>query len=254
MKEMCMAGHSKWANIKHRKAASDAKKGKIYTKFAREIESAARQGGGDISSNYTLRLAVDKAKGMNMPTDNIDRAIKRGTGEGQADTMEELYYEGYGPGGTAMIFKCLTDNRNRTVGDLRSVLKKGGGSLAENGAVSWQFDNKGVITIPANGVDADDIMLMAIDAGADDVIPDEEVIEIHTDRTALQSVAEQLRQAGLNLDTIELTMLPQHKMSDLSVEDQVQIMGLIERLEDIDDVLEIYTNVEFSEEAMEAAG
>lgn len=249
-----MAGHSKWANIKHRKAASDAKKGKIYTKFAREIESAARQGGGDLSSNYTLRLAVDKAKGMNMPTDNIDRAIKRGTGEGQADTMEELYYEGYGPGGTAMIFKCLTDNRNRTVGDLRSVLKKGGGSLAENGAVSWQFENKGVITIPADGVDADEVMLLAIDAGAEDVFPDEESIEIHTARTDLQLVAENLRQAGLKPDSIELSMIPQHKMTDLSTEDQVQIMGLIDRIEDLDDVLEIYTNIEFSEAAMEAAG
>ncbi len=249
-----MAGHSKWANIKHRKAASDAKKGKIYTKFAREIESAARQGGGDLSSNYTLRLAVDKAKGMNMPTDNIDRAIKRGTGESQSDALEELYYEGYGPGGTAMIFKCLTDNRNRTVGDLRSVLKKGGGSLAENGAVSWQFDNKGVITIPAEGMDPDEVMLMAIDAGAEDVFPDEDTIEIHTARTDLQSVAENLRQAGLTPDSIELSMIPQHKMSDLSTEDQVQIMGLIDRIEDLDDVLEIYTNVEFSEAAMEAAG
>lgn len=249
-----MAGHSKWANIKHRKAASDAKKGKIYTKFAREIESAARQGGGDMSSNYTLRLAVDKAKGMNMPTDNIDRAIKRGTGEGQADTMEELFYEGYGPNGSALIFKCLTDNRNRTVGDLRSVLKKGGGSLAESGAVAWQFENKGVITIPAEGVDADEVMLIAIDAGAEDVFPDEESIEIHTARTDLQSVAENLRQAGLKLESIELSMIPQHKMEDLPVEDQVQIMGLIDRIEDLDDVLEIYTNVEFSEAAMEAAG
>ena len=249
-----MAGHSKWANIKHRKAASDAKKGKIYTKFAREIESAARQGGCDLSSNYTLRLAVDKAKGMNMPTDNIDRAIKRGTGESQSDALEELYYEGYGPGGTAMIFKCLTDNRNRTVGDLRSVLKKGGGSLAENGAVSWQFDNKGVITIPAEGMDPDEVMLLAIDAGAEDVFPDEDTIEIHTARTDLQSVAENLRQAGLMPDSIELSMIPQHKMSDLSTEDQVQIMGLIDRIEDLDDVLEIYTNVEFSEAAMEAAG
>ena len=124
-----MAGHSKWANIKHRKAASDAKKGKVYTKFAREIESAARQGGGDINSNYTLRLAIDKAKGLNMPNDNIERAIKRGTGELQGDALEEIYYEGYGPNGTAMMFKCLTDNRNRTVGEIRSTLKKGGGSV-----------------------------------------------------------------------------------------------------------------------------
>lgn len=249
-----MAGHSKWANIKHRKAASDAKKGKIYTKFAREIESAARQGGGDPSSNYTLRLAIDKAKGMNMPTDNIDRAIKRGTGEGQNEALEELYYEGYGPGGTAIMIKCLTDNRNRTVGDLRSVLKKGGGSLAETGAVAWQFDNKGVISISPNGTDPDELMLLAIDAGADDVVADDEEIEVLTERTQLQAVADNLRQAGLTLDSVELSMIPQHKVDGLSTEDQLQIMGLIERIEDLDDVLEVYTNVEFTEEAMEAAG
>ncbi len=248
-----MAGHSKWANIKHRKAATDAKKGKVYTKFAREIESAARQGGGDLNTNYTLRLVVDKAKGMNMPNENIERAIKRGTGESQGDAMEEIYYEGYGPNGVAIIFKCLTDNRNRTVGELRSTLKMHGGSLAENGAVSWQFENKGVISIPNEGLDNDEVMLVAIDAGADDVVAEDGYIEVYTPRTELQAVADQLRQDGITPDSVELSMIPQHMM-ELTVEDQVQIMGLVERLEDIDDVLEVYTNVEFSEEAMEAAG
>jgi YebC/PmpR family DNA-binding regulatory protein len=248
-----MAGHSKWANIKHRKAASDAKKGKLYTKFAREIESAARQGGGDASSNYTLRLAIDKAKGMNMPNDNIDRAIKRGTGELQGDALEEVYYEGYGPNGTAMIFKCLTDNRNRTVGELRSTLKKGGGSLAENGAVAWQFDNKGVITLPLNGADPDDLMLMAIDAGAEDVTVEDETLEVITARADLQKVAEELKKQGLQPDSVDLAMIPQHYV-DLSIEDQVQIMNLVERLEELDDIQEIFTNVEFTPEAMEMAG
>lgn len=248
-----MAGHSKWANIKHRKAASDAKKGKVYTKYAREIESAARQGGGDPISNYTLRLAIDKAKGMNMPNDNIERAIKRGTGELQGDALEEIYYEGYGPNGTALMLKCLTDNRNRTVGDIRSTLRKGGGNLAENGAVAWQFSNRGVITIPAEGNDPDELMLLAIDAGAEDVAVDGDIIEVITGRTELQKVAEQLKQHGIALEGVELTMIPQNLVT-LSVEEQVQIMSLIERLEEFDDVQEIFTNVEFDEEAMEAAG
>lgn len=248
-----MAGHSKWANIKHRKAASDAKKGKVYTKFAREIESAARQGGGDPSSNYTLRLAIDKAKGMNMPNDNIDRAIKRGTGELQGDALEEIYYEGYGPNGTAMMFKCLTDNRNRTVGDLRSVLKKGGGSLAESGAVAWQFESRGIIIVPLGTQDPDELMLSAIDAGAQDVEVEEDVMEILTERTELQRVAEALKAQGIAAESVELTMIPQHNVA-LAVADQVQIMNLIERIEEIDDVQEVFSNVEFSDEAMESVG
>ncbi|MGH2542315.1 MAG: YebC/PmpR family DNA-binding transcriptional regulator [Ardenticatenaceae bacterium] len=248
-----MAGHSKWANIKHRKAAADARKGKAYTKVAREIESAARQGGGDLEMNYTLRLAVDKAKAVNMPNDNIERAIKRGTGELQGDVLEEVYYEGYGPSGTAMMFKCLTDNRNRTVGEIRSTLKKGGGALAESGAVAWQFDNKGLIDVPLNGNDADEVMLLAIDAGAEDVSVDDDVIEIITAREDLQGVAEQLKAAGVPTEGVELAMIPQHQI-ELSLADQIQVMALIERLEELDDVQEIYTNVEFSTEALEAAG
>jgi YebC/PmpR family DNA-binding regulatory protein len=248
-----MAGHSKWANIKHRKAAADAKKGKVYTKVAREIESAARQGGGDPETNYTLRLAIDKAKSVNMPNDNIDRAIKRGTGELQGDAFEEVYYEGYGPNGTAMMFKCLTDNRNRTVGELRSTLKKGGGTLAESGAVAWQFENKGIITIPLEGNDPDEIMLLAIDAGAEDVEVEGEIIEVITARTDLQKVAEELKKNGIQPENVDLSMVPQHLVS-LSLEDQVQAMGLIEKLEELDDIQEIYTNIDFSEEAIEAAG
>jgi YebC/PmpR family DNA-binding regulatory protein len=248
-----MAGHSKWANIKHRKAAADARKGKVYTKVAREIESAARQGGGDPESNYTLRLVIDKAKAVNMPNDNIDRAIKRGTGELQGDALEEIYYEGYGPNGTAIMFKCLTDNRNRTVGELRSTLKKGGGTLAESGAVAWQFENKGVISIPSGGTDPEEVMLLAIDAGAEDVEVEDGYIEVVTAREDLQRVAESLKQNGLTAENVDLAMIPQH-MVDLSIDAQVQIMSLIERLEELDDVQEVYTNVEFTDEAMEAAG
>ena len=248
-----MAGHSKWANIKHRKAAADARKGKVYTKVARELESAARQGGGDPESNYTLRLVIDKAKAVNMPNDNIDRAIKRGTGELQGDALEEIYYEGYGPNGTAIMFKCLTDNRNRTVGELRSTLKKGGGTLAESGAVAWQFENKGVISIPSGGTDPEEVMLLAIDAGAEDVEVEDGYIEVVTAREDLQRVAESLKQNGLTAENVDLAMIPQH-MVDLSIDTQVQIMSLIERLEELDDVQEVYTNVEFTDEAMEAAG
>ena len=248
-----MAGHSKWANIKHRKAATDAKRGKIYTKLAREIESAARQGGGDTDTNYTLRLAVDKAKKMNMPNDNIERAIKRGTGELQGDKMEEVYYEGYGPNGVAMMFKCLTDNRNRTVGELRSTLRKGGGNLAESGAVAWQFSNKGVITIALADHDEEDVMLIAIDAGADDVDVTDDMIEVITERTELQKVAEELKENGFTPESVDLVMIPQHKTS-ISIDDQVKILNLIDKLEESDDVQQIYTNVDFSDEAMELAG
>ena len=248
-----MAGHSKWANIKHRKAATDAKRGKIYTKLAREIESAARQGGGDTDTNYTLRLAVDKAKKMNMPNDNIERAIKRGTGELQGDKMEEVYYEGYGPNGVAMMFKCLTDNRNRTVGELRSTLRKGGGNLAESGAVAWQFSNKGVITIALADHDEEDVMLIAIDAGADDVDVTDDMIEVITERTELQKVVEELKENGFTPESVDLVMIPQHKTS-ISIDDQVKILNLIDKLEESDDVQQIYTNVDFSDEAMELAG
>lgn len=248
-----MAGHSKWANIKHRKAASDAKKGKIYTKLAREIESAARLGGGDMEVNYTLRLAVEKSKKMNMPNDNIERAIKRGTGELQGDNLEEIYYEGYAPNGVAMIFKCLTDNRNRTVGDLRATLRKGGGSLAESGAVAWQFENKGLITLPLDGNDEEEVMLIAIDAGAEDVEVSGDMLEVITARTELQKIAEELKENGLEPESAALAMIPQHKV-DISVDHQIKILNLIERLEEFDDVQEIFSNVDFSDEAMGAAG
>ncbi len=248
-----MAGHSKWANIKHRKAAADAKKGKTYTKLAREIESAARQGGNDLEYNFVLRLVVDKAKSENMPNDNIERAIKRGTGELQGAALEEIFYEGYGPNGTAMIFKCLTDNRNRTVGDIRSALRKSGGSLAESGAVAWQFDNKGLISIPLDGNDPDEIMLLAIDAGAEDVAVEDEAIEVITAREDLQKVAERLKSEGVEADSVGLSMIPQH-MVDLSIDDQVKAMRLIEQIEELDDVQEIFTNIEFTDEALEAVG
>ena len=247
-----MAGHSKWANIKHRKAASDAKKGKIYTKLAKEIESAARQGGSDLDYNFALRLAVDKAKAANMPNDNIERAVKRGTGELQGAALEELYYEGYGPNGTALMLKCLTDNRNRTVGDIRSTLKKAGGSLAESGAVAWQFDNKGLITVPHKGGDPDELMMMAIEAGAEDLAIEDELVEFTTARESLQSVTEALNGLGLKAESADLVMVPQHYVT-LSVEDQVKVMKMIGQLEELEDVQEIFSNVDFSDEAVALA-
>jgi YebC/PmpR family DNA-binding regulatory protein len=247
-----MAGHSKWANIKHRKAASDAKKGKLFTKIARDIESAARQGGGDPEANFNLRLALDKARAANMPKENIERAIKRGTGELQGDQLEEIFYEGYGPHGTALMLLALTDNRNRTVSEIRATLRKHGGSLGESGSVAWQFDHKGVILVPADGQDAESVMLTAIDAGAEDVEVSDGYIEITTDKSDLQAVQEALVREGIPVESAELAMIPKTTI-ELEYDQQVSVMKLIDVLEDLDDIQQVYTNVELSNEVLEAA-
>ncbi len=245
-----MAGHSKWANIKHRKAAVDAKKGKLFTKLAREIETAARLGGGDPSVNFTLRMVLEKAKQANMPKENIERAIKRGTGELQGEALEEVWYEGYGPGGAALMIKCLTDNRNRAVGEVRSTLRKHGGSLGEGGSVAWQFEEKGIILIPLNGQDAEELMLQAIDAGAEDVDEDNNYLEVVTGRADLQKVREALDAQQVHIESAELKMIPKTYL-DLDRETQLSVAKLIEALEDLDDVQAVYTNVRFSDEVLE---
>lgn len=248
-----MAGHSKWANIKHRKAAADAKKGKVFTKIAREIESAARQGGGDPASNFTLRLALDKARAANMPRENIDRAVKRGTGEMQGDQLEEIYYEGYGPAGSALMILCLTDNRNRTVGEVRNALRKAGGNLGESGSVAWQFDQKGMILARTDGHDPDELMLTAIDAGAEDVEVEEDgYVEIITAREDLQAVQEALTSAGIEVESAELSMIPR-TMLEIDVEQQASVLKLVDQIDDLDDVQQVYHNVELSEEVLETA-
>lgn len=241
-----MAGHSKWANIKHRKAAQDAKKGKIFTKVAKEITVAAKLGGGDPEMNPRLRLALDKAKSVNLPKDNVERAIKKGTGEGNEANFEDVTYEGYGPGGVAILVQALTDNKNRTVSEVRSTMSKKDGSMGEAGCVSWIFDKKGVITIPLNNVDEETIMSLAIDAGAEDVEIGEEYYEIICNPSEYEDVKESIEKSEIEYEYAEITMRPKNTVE---VEDDVakKVINLLEALEDLDDIQEVYSNVDMVE-------
>ncbi|MEZ4503778.1 MAG: YebC/PmpR family DNA-binding transcriptional regulator [Dehalococcoidia bacterium] len=247
-----MSGHSKWSSIKHKKGATDAKRGQLFTKLSREVTMAARQGGGDPSMNARLRLAVQKAKEANMPNDNIDRAITRGTGGGEAENLEEITYEGYGPGGTAVLIEAVTDNRNRTVADIRNAFSKGGGNLAENGAVSWQFSLKGVVAIEAAGVDEEEVQLAAIEAGAEDVTADSDVVEVITQPSDLESVREALEAAGFTVDRAEVVQLPQNVV-ELDEKAAIAALKLLDRLDDLDDVQRVFSNADFPAELVEAA-
>jgi YebC/PmpR family DNA-binding regulatory protein len=246
-----MSGHSKWSTIKRKKGAEDAKRGKIFTRVAREISMAAREGGGDPNANSALRLAVDKARGANMPKENIERAIKRGTGELEGGHLEEVFYEGYGPHGVALLVKCLTDNRNRTLSEVRRVFNRSGGSLAEAGAVAWLFDTKGYIVVDRDKKDPDEIFMLAVDAGAEDVQTSDEVIEVYTDPGDLHWVRESLAGRGLSIEDAELAQVPKTLMT-LSEKDTLQVMNMIEALEELDDVQQVYSNLDISEEILAA--
>src|SRR5688572_31531993 len=203
-----MSGHSKWSTIKRQKGVTDAKRGALFTKVAREISVAARQGGGDPDANYRLRLAIEKARSVNMPADNIKRTIDKATGGGEAEQYEEIVYEGYGPGGVAVLVEAATDNRNRTAAEVRSLFTKSGGQLAGSGAVAWQFEPRGLITIPKSGQDPDEVALTAIDAGADDVdTSTDEVVEVYTTPAGLEEVRKALEGAGVPVETAENTMI-----------------------------------------------
>ncbi|API90657.1 putative transcriptional regulatory protein [Virgibacillus pantothenticus] len=243
-----MAGHSKWKNIQRRKNAQDAKKGKIFMRHAKDIYTAAKQGGGDITTNPSLRLAVDKAKADNMPNDNIDRAIKKATGTLDGASFEELTYEGYGPGGVAVIVHVLTDNKNRTAADIRHAFKKNNGNLGENGSVSFMFDRKGyiVITNEQGEIDEDELTLEALEAGAEDIEVDDGMFEIFTAPEDLQAVVDQLNKAGYSIADSEVTLIPQTTTS-LSEEDVSHMMNLIETLEENEDVQDIHHNLEVTE-------
>jgi YebC/PmpR family DNA-binding regulatory protein len=243
-----MSGHSKWSTIKRKKGAEDAKRGKIFTRLARDITVAARHS-GDPNANPALRTAVDKARGANMPKDNIERAIKKGTGELAGGDLEDVTYEAYGPHGIPILIKCLTDNRNRTLADVRRVLNKHGGNLAEAGAVSWMFDPKGYITIERTNQDPDEVFMLAVDAGADDVQISEDWFEIYTAPDALHSVSMALSDGGLVIADSELSQVPKNEI-ELSSKDTVQVMGVIESLEEIDDVDQVYSGLAISDEAM----
>ncbi|MFA7248397.1 MAG: YebC/PmpR family DNA-binding transcriptional regulator [Dehalococcoidia bacterium] len=247
-----MSGHSKWSSIKHKKAATDAKKGQIFTKIARDITMAARHGDANPEMNPSLRLAIQKAKQANMPNDNIDRAIKRATGAGDADLLQEITYEGYGPGGTAVMVEVVTDNRNRTVADLRMAFSRNGGTLADNGAVAWQFDNRGVITIDTTKADADEVQLAAIEAGALDVDVSEGLVEVYTEPGELHPVREALEQAGIVIENAEVAKVPQNKVH-LDEKHALTALKLFDWLEDLDDVSRVFSNAEIDDEVLEAA-
>lgn len=245
-----MSGHSKWATIKRAKGANDAKRGAIFTKLSREIIQAAREGGGDPGMNFKLRLAVQRAKAANVPNDNIERAIAKGSGSGaDGEQLAEITYEGYGPGGTAILVTVLTDNRNRTVAEVRHSFTRSGGNLGDAGSVGWQFEAKGLITVPLKGVSGDDVALQAIDAGAEDVDVQDDVIEIRTEPTDLEPVRKSLESAGLEIENADFAMVPK-VLIELDDKTAHQALKLIETLEDLEDVQRVYSNADFSEEAL----
>ena len=244
-----MSGHSKWSTIKRKKAATDAKRGQMFTRLAREIALAAREGGGDPESNFRLRLAIDRAKGSNMPKDNIDRAIKRGTGEGKDGKLEEFFYEGYAPFGVAMMIECVTDNRNRAVSDVRHTLNRFGGSLGEGGSVAWQFTQNSYFALSPEGLEPDSVFELAVEGGADDVIFDEDSIEILGPVEAFKTVSDQLRIAGIQAEEAGLRMIPNQEL-ELDLHETVKVMRVIEALDDLDDVQNVYSNLHVSDEAL----
>jgi YebC/PmpR family DNA-binding regulatory protein len=244
-----MAGHSKWANIQHRKGAQDKKRGKLFTKLIREITVAAKMGGGDPDANPRLRLAIDKAKSQSMPKDNIERAVKRGSGDLDGDDYQELRYEGYGPGGTAVMVDCLTDNRNRTVAEVRHAFTKFGGNLGADGSVSYLFNHVGQLLYPP-GSDEDAIMEAAIEAGAEDVVVDDDgSIEVLTDPADYETVRDAMRAAELEPANSALTMRASTSAT-LEVKEASSMVKMLEMLEDLDDVQDVYSNADISDEVL----
>jgi YebC/PmpR family DNA-binding regulatory protein len=245
---MFMAGHSKWANIKHKKARQDASRGKLFTKITREIIVAARHGGPDLDNNLQLRMAVNKARAANIPNDNINRAIDRAVGSSEGDNLEEINYEGYGPGGVAVLLDILTDNRNRTAGEIRYIFSRNGGNLGETGCVSWMFKRKGLILVEGGSVDEDELMLTALDAGAEDVRDVVQGWEIITSPEDFEAVKNAIEGLGITLADAEITMLP-----DTFSEGPSEVLDLIDTLEEHDDVQNVYTNWDMPEDTEENA-
>ncbi|MCB0730119.1 MAG: YebC/PmpR family DNA-binding transcriptional regulator [Ignavibacteriae bacterium] len=242
-----MSGHSKWSTIKRKKAAADQKRGKIFTKLIKEITVAARQGGGDISANPRLRLAVDNAKSANMPVDNIDRAIKKATGEVEGASYLELTYEGYGPGGIAVLVESVTDNKNRTVAEVRHAFTKHGGSLGESGSVAWMFDRKGVISMPSQGKTEDEMMELVLESGAEDLQNEEEYFEITSSVEDFETVRKTIADAGLEVENASLQWIAKNTV-EISGESAEKLMKMIDMIEDNDDVQNVFTNADFIEE------
>jgi len=244
-----MSGHSKWSSIKHQKGVTDARRGQLFTKLGREITVSVRQGGPNVDSNFQLRLAIQRAKDNNMPLDNIERAIKRASGGLDNTDLNEMVLEGYGPGGVAILVKALSNNRNRTIQDVRQLLARHGGSMGENGCVSWLFETKGVILVDNENQDAEELSLLAIDAGADDVNITEEYIEIYTQPQDLEEVRRVISVKNKVIST-EISEIPKTTM-DLGEKQSAQVMNMIEHLEELDDVQHVFSNAIFSEILME---
>ncbi len=249
-----MSGHSKWSQIKRQKGANDVKRGAIFTKMGREIAVAARSGGGDPDGNFRLRLAIEKARAANMPADTIKRAIEKATGGGDAVQYEEILYEGYGPGGVALLVEVATDNRNRSAAEVRSILTKAGGQLAGSGAVAWQFEQRGVISVPRAGIDPDEVALLAIDAGASDVETSTDPLEIYTEPSDLEAVRGALEGAGVAIESGEVAMIAKQTVA-VDAGRARQNLRLLEHLEDLEDVQRVTSNLELTDEILaEVAG
>jgi len=246
-----MSGHSKWATIKHKKGAADKARGKLFAKLARQIEVSARGGGGDIDSNPTLRTAVQKAKAAQMTNDAIDRAIKRGTGEGGGESYEAIRYEGYAPGGVALLIDVLTDNRNRTGADIRSIFTKMGGSMAEPGAVAWQFQRRGIVVVDG-AADEDELLLTALDAGADDVADDGGSWRVTCEPSAAFELKEALEAAGFTVLSADTPMVSDNLVPVTSTEDAKKVLRIMEAFEDNDDVQDVYSNFDIDDDVLEA--
>ena len=247
-----MSGHSKWSTIKHQKGITDARRGQLFTKLAREITVAARQGGDNPDMNVRLRVAVQKARESNMPLDNVERAIKRGAGvgEGGGDALEEALYEGYGPGGVAIMLQALTDNRKRTVSDVRASFARAGGNLGEAGCVSWNFDSRGVVTAEVEPDQGDDVALVVIDAGAEDFKLEGSYLEVYAIPENLETLRNALEQQGVKVTSVDLSMVPRNTvLLDAKVADQT--LRLLDHLEELDDIQKVYTNADFPDEALE---
>jgi YebC/PmpR family DNA-binding regulatory protein len=245
-----MSGHSKWATIKRKKAKTDAQRGKVFTRIIKEIIVAARHGGGDETSNSRLRTAVAAAKTANMPVANIERAIKKGTGELEGASYEEVTYEGYGPGGAAILMEVVTDNKNRTVADIRHHLSKHGGNLGESGCVAWMFEKKGVIQINAEGVEEDDLMMLVLDSGAEDMKLEEGVFEIVTDPDNFETVSEAIKENGITWESAEITMVPKNTVK-VEGSQAERLLKLMDILEDHDDIQKVYSNFDIDLDDLE---
>lgn len=245
-----MSGHSKWSSIKHQKGVTDARRGQLFTKLTREIIVVVRQGGSNPESNFRLRLAVQKARDNNMPLENIERAIKRGSGEIEGVTLAEMVLEGYGPGGAAILVQALTDNRNRTLQDIRNIFSRSGGSLGENGCVAWLFDPRGLITVPINDLDAEELELQAIDAGAEDVKVENDYLEIYTKLEDIEKTRAAMEQQNLTIASSELIMTSKN-MVELEEKPALQTLKLLDKLEELDEVQHVTTNADFPENILE---